>query len=314
MKKVYSSTKRSTLDRCSLQYFYQYYAPGYAPPEAPREPLLFQEPVALVHRTLEVCDSKSAASCKTLSSSSQVAGQILHNLIAQHWKGSDWEAERFKRAAVERYDFFVNASARNDRDSKTPRLLEHYYGLPNAGEILSTARTKLSVAVTNYFEHPAVVELVRDLLAGDESAPEVPIGGLPKMSGFSIGGRIDGWSKNASGIRIVDWKMGGSVGDEDCLQLAIYGWWAVERFKVSPETVSAQRVFLGDGIIERPFVMSERLIDRCRARLHQDIERMEELHEYGVNGFFEAFPPCQREKICRQCRFQGMCVALKAPV
>ena len=312
MKKVYSSTKRSTLDSCALRYFYQYYAPGFVPPEAPRDLLLFQEPDSLVHRRLDVCDSKAAAACKGLSSSYQVAGQILHNVIAQHWKNLDWAPEQFKRTAVERFDYNIDASARNQRNEASGmRLIEHQHKVPNAEEILSNARRKLVTAIENYFEEPAIVALVRELLSAGEFAAEIPIGGLPKLRGFSISGRIDGWSRSGSGFRIVDWKMGGSVGDEDCLQLAIYGWWAVERFKVSPENVRVQRVFLGDGVVERPLVMTERMIDRCRARLHQDLERIEQLHEYGVNGVFEAFPPYRREKVCRQCRFQGMCVAFK---
>jgi hypothetical protein len=171
----------------------------------------------------------------------------------------------------------------------------------------------LLTAIANYFDKAEISNLVADMLGSEERGAEVSIGGLPRIGEFTISGRIDGWSRNGNSIRIVDWKMGGTVGDEDSLQLVLYGWWAVQRFAVAPECVTVQRVFLGDGSIETPLQITERLIERCRARLHQDVERMESMHEYGEQGHFEAFPACQKEKICHQCRFQGICVAL-APV
>ncbi len=312
MRKVYSHTKRSTIDRCVLQYFYEYYAAGFDSPVATKQQSLFEDAPSVEHRRLQPHDSTAAAGCKTLSSAYQTAGQVLHNVLAQHWEHPDWQSEWFERAATERFDRIVAASLVNSDQGGSPgsRLMEHHYRLPDADEILTAARAKLVVAVANYFGNPAVSELVRELLSGDECGAEASIGGLPRIGDFTISGRIDGWSRKGERIRIVDWKMGSSVGDEDSLQLVLYGWWAVERFHVLPEHVSVQRVFLGDGVAETPLVISERLIERCRARLRQDVERMEQLHDYGVHGNYEAFPPCEKEKICRQCKYQGMCVAV----
>jgi hypothetical protein len=309
MKKLYSHTKRSTLDRCALQYFYEYYAPGYEPPATQREQSLFDEPPTLEHRRLDPKDSVAASECKSLSSCYQIAGQILHNVIAQHWQHTDWTQEWFRRTAAERYDRAVANSDFSESGSQQ-RLLEHHYRLADADKTIASARAKLLTAIANYFDRPEIATLVAEMLASEEKGTEGSIGGLPRIGEFTIRGRIDGWSRNGKTIRIVDWKMGGTVGDEDSLQLALYGWWAVQRFGVAPECVSVQRVFLGDGTVEVPLQISERLIERCRARLHQDVERMQALHEYGEQGHFEAFPACEREKICHQCRFQGMCVAL----
>jgi hypothetical protein len=309
MKKVYSHSKRSTLDRCSLQYFYEYYAPGYEPPPTTAGLSLFDDSPALEHRRLDPGDAAAAGECKSLSSCYQVAGQILHNVIAQHWQHPDWAQEWFRRTATERFDRAVSASA-----SAVPgggqRLLEHRYHLPDAGAIIANARAKLVTANRNYFSQCEITELVAEMLASEEKGAEASIGGLPRIGDFTICGRIDGWARNGNAIRVVDWKMGGSAGDEDSLQLVLYGWWAVVKFSVAPECVSVQRVFLGDGTVEAPLQITERLIERCRARLFQDVERMEALHEYGERGHYEAFPACEKEKLCRQCRFQGMCVAL----
>jgi hypothetical protein len=307
MKKVYSHTKRSTLDRCSLQYFYEYYAPAYEPPKTDSASL-FDDAPALEHQRLDPADAASAAECKLLSSSYQIAGQILHNLIAQHWQHPDWSPDWFRRAAAERFDRAVASSASGSGAQQ--RLLEHFYRLADADVTIAAARRKLLTAMGHYFDCGEIASLVAEMLASEDKGAEASICGLPRIGEFTISGRIDGWSRNGSTIRVVDWKMGETVGDEDSLQLVLYGWWAVQRFAVAPENVTVQRVFLGDRSVEAPLQICERLIERCRARLHQDVERMQALHEYGEEGHFEAFPACEKEKICHQCRFQGICVAL----
>ncbi len=311
MKKVYSHTKRSTLDRCTLQYFYEYYAAGYEPPIPTLQQSLFSDAPPLEHQRIGPDDVVAAAACKLLASSYQVAGQILHSVIAQHWQHPDWTSEWFRRTAIERFDRAV-ANSLSSEDESVQRLLEHHYRLSDMDVTISAARARLLTAISNYFEHPDITRLVGEMFGSEQHGAEEAIGGLPRIGDFTISGRIDAWSRNGDQIRIVDWKMGGTVGDEDSLQLVLYGWWGSRRFSVAPECVNVQRVYLGDGKIETPLSMSERLIDRCRARLYQDVERMESLHIYGEQGQFEAFPACQKEKICHQCRFQGMCVALTA--
>jgi ATP-dependent exoDNAse (exonuclease V) beta subunit len=312
MRKVYSPSKRSTLDRCVRQYFYEYYAASYEPPAATPQRFLFEESLSLGHARLEPGDSSAAAACKALSSAFQAAGQVLHNAIAQHWKHRDWQPEWFERTAAQRFDQIISASRTRceQGDSSVLRLMEHHYQLPDAEEIIRSARAKLVIALGNYFRSPEVSSLVRELLAGDEFHAEDSVRGLPKIGDFIIGGRIDGWSRKGRHIRIVDWKMGSAVGDQESLQLVLYGWWATERFQGSADQVTVQRAFLGDGVAEPPLAISERLINRCRARLRQDVKRMEDLHEYGVQGYFDAFPPCRKEKVCHQCRYQGMCAAV----
>lgn len=309
MKKVYSHSKRSTLNRCTLQYFYEYYAPGYEPPVEQSQRSLFDDPLTLERRRLDPKDAAAASECKSLSSCYQVAGQILHNVIAQHWQHPDWNSDWFRRTAAERYDRAIENRDSSEADSQQ-RLLESHYRLADADVTIAAARAKLMTAIANYFDNADVSRLVAEMFGSEEKGAEVSIGGLPRIGDFTISGRIDGWSRTGKNIRIVDWKMGGTVGDEDSLQLVLYGWWAVQRFAVAPEDVSVQRVFLGDGSVETPLQISQRQIDRCRARLYQDVDRMENLHEYGKQGHFEAFPACEKEKICHQCRFQGMCVAL----
>jgi hypothetical protein len=106
---------------------------------------------------------------------------------------------------------------------------------------------------------------------------------------------------------VVDWKMGRSVGDEDSLQLAVYGSWAATKFAVEPERVRVRRVYLGDAIVEEARLLNQRLIRRAQVRLRQDIELMACLHPYGRAGHVEAFTPKPRERLCEVCKFRAIC-------
>lgn len=302
-RKVYSHTKRSTLEKCPRQYFYEYYAGQVEPAPAVSQGSLFAEMEA-DHRVIDQGNVERVRELKKLSSAYQVAGVVLHNLIAQHWREPSWNPEWFVKQAAERFDH----QAASAPERKT--LLERYYGLDDAEATIAEARSRLLLAIQTYFANPAVSALVDELLNGEEHFAEQKLGGLPKVREFTIMGQVDGVSRRGDHVQVVDWKMGRSVGDEDSLQLVLYGWWAAERFQVAPECASVRRVFLGDGVVESPLVLSGPLLDRGRARLGQDVERMEELHEYGVSGNLDAFPPCEQERVCRQCKYQGVCPAV----
>jgi RecB family exonuclease len=134
------------------------------------------------------------------------------------------------------------------------------------------------------------------------------------MRQFSIQGRIDYCAKIGDQVEVIDWKMGRSTGDEDSLQLAVYGLWALQRFGVEPECIRVRRVFLGDARIEEARELTERRIIRARARLAQDIEQMAQLHPYGTAGHAEAFTPKAKEKLCETCKFRTLCPAAACSV
>src|SRR5262249_30319217 len=155
-------------------------------------------------------------------------------------------------------------------------------------------------ALDSFFSDAAIVALTQSLREG-EIHIERKFAQM-KMAGYGIDGQVDFVSMLPSGVRVLDWKMGLPVGDDDSLQLFTYAWWASLNFMVKPEEVSFQRIFLGDATIEpvRPFDAA--LLRRGKARLVQDIELMKELDPYGREGNERAFSPCAKEKVCRQCK------------
>jgi hypothetical protein len=299
MKKVYSHTKRSVLEKCPLMYFFQYYAATCKPPTRDPQALLFGDDRP-DHPTFAAADREAAARLGKLNSAPQYAGKILHDLIAQALKHPDWQLPWFEKKARERF--------LTPPDSE-PLFVERFNQLPDADQRIKRALDGLLHALRNFFEDAKVRALIESMRYGEQQLIEHRLGGLSQVKQFSIQGRIDYCVRIGHQAEVIDWKMGRSTGDEDSLQLAVYGIWALQHFGVEPECVRVRRVFLGDAKIEEARSLTERRVLRTRARLAQDIEQMAQLHPYGAAGYAEAFSPKPKEKLCEMCKFRTMCPA-----
>jgi hypothetical protein len=299
VRKVYSHTKRSVLEKCPLMYFFQYYAATCKPPVRDPQRLLFGDDRP-DHPTLVASDSEVAGRLAKLCSAPQHAGQILHDLIAQALKHPDWQLPWFEKKARERFFAFRDPEA---------SFVERFNHLPDADQRIHRALEGLLLGLRTFFEDVKVRSLVEGMRYGDRQLIEQALAGFPKVRQFSIQGRIDHCTKIGPQVEVIDWKMGRSTGDEDSLQLALYGIWALQHFGVEPECVRVRRVFLGDARIEEARSLTERRVLRARARLAQDIEQMAQLHPYGTAGHAEAFTPKPREKLCEMCKFRTLCPA-----
>jgi hypothetical protein len=294
MRRSHSYSKRELLDSCLRQFFYEYYAAAKKLPFDPVRKPLVQE-------------------LKEFTGVYLLAGEKLHWFIEQFLKKGPTSRDWAERTCLAGFDLAVrysrdpeaNAGLR-DTAYPPPMLLEFYYGDPRAEELASKARVSLCGGIKRFLEDGPIRDLWTDITSGEHYV-EQRVGGLPKFDEFGIEGQIDLVGRTATGVRVVDWKLGVNGGSHDSLQMLIYGLWAEKKFQVDPTKVSARRVFLGDGTVE-----PERPLDRGqmavgKARMLQDIELMKELDPYGRTGIEEVFSPCQRENVCRQCKYQGVC-------
>lgn len=295
-RKSHSHSKRDTLRACPLRYFYEYYAASKAIPfDAQRKELI--------------------RSLKEMTGCYLHAGDVLHRMIQLYFKqGLTWGQRWFVQTASQQYDKAVTFSRNPTANAHMlaeqyppPLLLEFHYGHPDAEEKAADARTRLLAALNNFFTDPAVVALTQSLRQG-EIHIERKFAQM-KLAGYGIDGQVDFVSVAPPLVSVLDWKMGLPVSDEDSLQLFTYAWWASLNFAVEPEGVSFQRIFLGDATIEPVRPLDAALLRRGKARLVQDIELMKELDPYGREGNERAFSPCAKEKVCRQCKYQGTCPA-----
>lgn len=295
-RKSHSHSKRDALRACPLRYFYEYYAASKAIPfDAERKELI--------------------RSLKEMTGCYLHAGDVLHRMIQLYFKqGQTWGQRWFVQAASQDYDRAVTFSRNPTANAHMlaeqyppPLLLEFHYRHADAEEKAADARTRLLTALDNFFTAAEVVALTRSLRQGDLHI-ERKFAQM-KLAGYGIDGKVDFVSVASPAVRVLDWKMGLPVSDEDSLQLFTYAWWASLTFSMKAEDVSFQRIFLGDATVEpiRPFDAA--LLRRGKARLVQDIELMKELDPYGREGNERAFTPCAKEKVCRQCKYQGTCPA-----
>jgi hypothetical protein len=277
-------------------YFYQYYAAGCKPVARDPQGLLFGDG-GPNHAVLSGSDIEHVRRLRNLTGAPQHAGLILHDLIAQSLRHPDWQEAWFLRKARERFA------------DEAVDFVERFNQLADAEERIERAGEHLLRALRHFFEESYVRALVAEMRSGVTPLVEWPLGKLPPVRGFRIQGRVDYCSMVGSRVEVVDWKMGTSAGDEDSLQLAVYGLWACRRYSVSPERVRVRRVYLGDGKVEESRQLSPRLVLRAEARLGQDVEQMAALHPYGEAGHAGAFTPKPKEKVCATCKFRALCPA-----
>ena len=298
MNRTHSYSKREVLNSCLRQHFYEYYASAKRIPFDPERKVILRK-------------------LKELSGVFLLAGERLHWLIEQFLKKNlsrSWLKNtcqgNFDQAVRYSQDPETNQHLANSR-YPPPMLLEYLYQDPSADELADRARKSLRQAVRNFFDDPIVTPIWQAVQQGDHWV-EQRIRGLPKIDDFGVEGKVDLAGQDQRGIQIIDWKLGAKVGSEDSLQLLIYALWAEKEFSIKPDQVRVRRVYLGGPYVEEERSLDRDTLDLGRARLIQDIELMRELDPYGRAGNEEAFTPCEKENVCRQCKHQHVCPASKS--
>jgi hypothetical protein len=158
-----------------------------------------------------------------------------------------------------------------------------------------------------FLHNSAIVSVYAPIVAGAHRV-EAKLSGL-KIADFGVDGKVDLVGHSDTGVDIVDWKMGQADTFDDSLQLFAYGLWASREFNEPSERIRARKVYLGGPTVGEMTVLDDGLMRRGKARMVQDIELMKDLDRYGREGNEEAFTPCERPNMCRQCSFRGTCSA-----
>ncbi|MBY0458056.1 MAG: PD-(D/E)XK nuclease family protein [Gemmataceae bacterium] len=296
MRHSHSYSKRGTLDSCLRKYFFEYYASAKKLPfDAGQKDLI--------------------RGLKGFTNTHMLAGESLHWFIEQRLKKGISSQAWAERTALDQFERAVRYSRDPERMGHMradkyppPMLLEFYYQDPRADDLVTAAREGLQRGIRHFLREGAVVSLWGTITAGEHWV-EKRVSKLPKIDGYGIDGQIDLAGRDGGVIRIVDWKSGVQVGGHDSFQMLIYGLWAEKEFAVKPDDVRVQRVFLGGPTVEQEKALDRTMLRAGRARLIQDIELMEDLDPYGREGNEEAFSPCMKANVCRQCSYQQACKA-----
>src|SRR6266404_3055448 len=220
-------------------------------------------------------------------------GEIVHIVIANYFriaqKGTTQSAQALvysaRRLLVEDLRLARGQEA-GATLSPGPRLLEFSNEPSRAEALYRDAEQRMIAALQNFADHPRY-EKIRTV--GRSAAAEIER--LFKLSDLSgrVTGIVDCAAQPAGKPAVVDWKSGkASQGENDSLQLTAYALWGARRFGCAPENIAIYKAFLGSGTLIR-FPLTHASVEKGKRRILQDLERMVEMHQYGVEGRRKAF-------------------------
>lgn len=296
----WSYSRRSVLEQCPRRYYYEYYGGSSASSDPQRD---------LISRL------------KNVQTRHELAGNVLHTVIAGYFRktadGKDSPEDLSRKAwgafrkVWDSSESVVNQGIATAALSEQAVLHEYYYPLPNAGELCLAAEDRLVRAVVAFATEDSFSEFRSwrdDATTLVES--RIHVEHFPCV----IDGRLDLAHRSDDRIAVVDWKLGeSSDGGDDSLQLAAYAMWAAQHFGRPPETVAVFKAYLTSRCAV-PFVASSRVIERTRARILQDAERMAALDDYGCKAMVGAFTACAQRRVCANCAFLEICTEGRAVV
>jgi len=300
---TWSHARRSTLERCCLQYYFDYFGAN--------------------KRTAKADPAKEELHLlKSVASRHERTGWILHLVIAwylrESQRGAGPDVERLTRWARQLFESDRTYSRLHpdggdvDSATKYPAALlrEYHYRHPDAEQLCDEAEERLITAVHSFATDPLYAQFRVGGSSPEaliEHAIKLPAGLLP----CKVDGRIDLAYGDPGSATIVDWKLGDAsgVGDES-LQLAVYALWAVTCFGCDPASLRICRVHFGSHEIA-DFHFDAGVLADAQARITQDAMRMAAMEGYGRAGVAEAFTPCALPGVCNGCRYQRACPAGK---
>jgi hypothetical protein len=296
---VWSYSRGESVQRCHAQYYFAYFG-------------------SHKEKALSDRDKAQLTHLKKLKNRHLRSGEILHLGISGYLRGlkrGEIQTEQeVKERALELFDKDVTYSRRHAAGELVPfdpnpaiHLLEYFYGQTDADENCAEARSKLELAITNFFRHPDFAHfhearLLRDAIIEETFRSK----GSPKFEG-----RIDFAYFDQETLVIVDWKTSEPENAEDSLQLFSYALLAHRNLGTPLDQIRLERAHLADAIVES-MAINERDVRRSEYRIIQDLEYMRFLEGLGNEGRRDVFHPKASVKLCELCPFQKVCLRGKS--
>jgi hypothetical protein len=276
----WSHSRAALWEECPRKYYWRYYAPygGNAPWETTERALIY-----LLGR---------------LSNIPMLVGSIIHEIardaLRSAQKGHLWSANTYSASAQVLLKRAMRASEKAashpaGRLGKGTAILDaHYYHLPFGPAEEQAALERADLYAQGLYQHPTFQDALghaADLLAVDRFdtflVVGVPVYAVPDLV-QSVG---------AGGLRLVDWKTGGSVEEHMesyTAQLAVYALYASRKWSLDAGQIDCQVAELHTGrtrqvqldaaelkqaegrIAASILLMQSRLRDLARNQAHRD--------------------------------------------
>jgi CRISPR/Cas system-associated exonuclease Cas4 (RecB family) len=290
----WSYSRMQALISCPRKYYYTYYG-------------------GKKFSALGQTDKEVIQFLKSLSNGHLLVGDIVHHVIKTYFKklkkGEAWDLPRLQsfgyRILKEAVSYSVEL--RNDvfkNYTYTPRSLQEiYYNEISPSVFRDQLRTEINHHLTCFYTSAQFDHL----RAGAQSSTAV-IESRTRfvLAGIDVDGAVDLLFEEGDQVVVADWKTGEKEIEDTSLQLLAYAWWAIETKGIGKDRISIQKAYLKEDALE-VLEFSDLHLQRARARIIQDSERLAELDGFGKEGIIEAFTPCRQEKVCAQCPFKKIC-------
>ncbi len=129
-----------------------------------------------------------------------------------------------------------------------------------------------------------------------------------QLDGIKVWVQLDFALRDEQGIRIFDWKTGKADIETTRQQLALYAWYARQRWQAGPEAITLVEFNLNNGeVYERQPTEAE--LTAARERVIASASGMKALLDDPAGNVAreDRFPLCEDEKTCLRCPFRRVC-------
>lgn len=189
---------------------------------------------------------------------------------------------------------------------KSCALFEHEYGLAVAPEQWRQTAADVETCLHNFY--------TSDLFAKLRSVPRTEWLDIEELGQFATEGvkvwvKIDCSFREGERVRIIDWKTGRSMSDENTLQLVCYSLYAQQKWGVAIEQVRPAECYLLVNRIQ-DYEVSAGDVEAAKAYLRGSVADMHSLladMDRNVPLAEAAFEKTDSLRECRRCNFVGPC-------
>jgi hypothetical protein len=293
----WSHSRRSTYSQCLRRYYYTYFG-------------------SKKRKAITEGDKDLIRFLDDLPSRHLRAGDIMHKIIESYFRKSNlqspWEPDRLTSWArkwlhkdQEYSRAYPNVRPPRNGEFQGTLLLEYSYQIEDVENLYAQTEERLVQSLYTF----ATSEKFREFRIQGCQPEALVETKFKKLHGFAfdVAGKIDLAYRSGDQIVIVDWKLGGDSDDGDeSLQLAVYALWAADKFSCPAEAIQVYKAHLSTDKLTS-FAVTENKLQRAKARIIQDAERMARLEFYGKEAMIERFTPCFQSSVCSLCPFQRLC-------
>jgi hypothetical protein len=260
---------------------------------------------------------------KKMTRMPMLAGDLVHQVIQRWFEGREQGRVGTLEESIGWVTDQLRAKYRESRDgdwkmrpAKLCHLAEHHYHEGCVDESGTQAADygrrfldRMHAALTDFFESPEL-EQVRQMDPQNTLACET-------MSTFELfGTKIYAvpdlaYRDGSARVQILDWKTG-SPREADRFQLAIYAFFAQDKWGAEPTQVVCKDVYLGrNEIVEQAY--SDQQLEEVMGRIEESMAQMRALHfdADAEPGEPEDFPMTAEDeeglRECRSCNYRELC-------